>query len=112
MSASAPARGAARAGPATLVRSPQAAFPVPAGELRQGLTYALGDGMHADGRARYASDVALHHQPVVDGLATELAPPGLVGHFAAVGLAIDQDVHVFEPVRGIEGDQEGDGLVF
>src|SRR2546429_9963079 len=84
---------------------------MPDSELREHPPYAERDRVHADGGARDAADLFPHAERIARALAPELPPPRLVGHLAAVRLAVDQDVHVLETVRRINGHEEGDRLV-
>src|SRR5213594_868707 len=92
-------------------RSSDGSALVPGGELGEHTPHAGGHGVNADRRTRDAPDVAADLQRVRGGLAPELLAPGLVGHLAAVGFAVHQNVHVLEAVRGVDRHEEGDGPV-
>src|ERR1700716_2003383 len=85
---------------------------MPGGEAREHLPYAERDRVHADRGARDAANFFPHAQRIARALTPELPAPRLVGHLAAVRLAVHKDVHVLETVRRIDGHEERDGLVF
>src|SRR5205823_7896653 len=84
---------------------------MPGGELPEHSPHAERDRVHADRGARDAADLFPHAQRVAGALGAELAPPGLVRHFAAVRLAVHEDVYVLETVRRIDRHEKGDRLV-
>src|SRR5437016_12838667 len=84
---------------------------MPPAELREHSPYAAGDRVHADRSARDAADLLPHAQRIACAFAPELPSPRLVGHLAAVRLAVHEDIHVLETVDRIDGHEEGDRLI-
>src|SRR4249920_1863878 len=60
---------------------------------RQDALDALGHVMGGQRGARNVTDVAVHFERIVQGLADELGEPGMVGDLATVGLAVLENLH-------------------
>jgi len=84
---------------------------VPRGEIGDRLAHGHGDGVHADRRSREGANILPDFHGILRRLSPELLAPRVVRHFAAVRLAIDQDINVLQVITRIDGDQERDGLV-
>src|SRR6185436_17277950 len=66
---------------------------------------------HADRRAGDRPDIAAYLARILGRFAAELAAPGIVGDLTTIGLAVDEDVDVPQPVGGIDGNQKRDRLI-
>src|SRR6185312_13902824 len=85
---------------------------VPRREILQRPPDAQRHRVHADGSSGDAPDVAPDFELVFGCLAAELLAPRLIRDLPAVRLTVDEDVDVFEPIRGIGGDEKRDGSIF
>ena len=84
---------------------------VPRGEIGDRLADGQGDGIHADRGSRDRPNVLPDFHGILRRLPRNCLRHGVVRHLAAVGLAVDQDIHVLQVITRIHRDQKRDGLV-